>query len=243
MSEGAFTLDEGGVLRHWTGDLELITGYRASEVLGKSIAILHCDECPRDGCLFEVLKANDPQKSVEWREGRVCHKRSGPTPILYSSDPLRDHDERGTGHVVRVADLSILTELRRGTARLESLELEIAHLRRLLEESVAAAPSAPANVSLPPGFKLSGTRYRKAENLRKELLDALEACGWNKTKAAERLGITRVSVWRRMKQLGLPLEPPIHDEGVSEDVTSYEETGSVERPPREFEERLDLSWD
>ncbi|MBN2312002.1 MAG: sigma 54-interacting transcriptional regulator [Candidatus Hydrogenedentes bacterium] len=41
-----------------------------------------------------------------------------------------------------------------------------------------------------------------------ELLRLLAECDWNKAEVARRLGITRTSVWRRMKALGLPLEPP-----------------------------------
>lgn len=40
-----------------------------------------------------------------------------------------------------------------------------------------------------------------------ELLDVLRATGWNKAEAARRLGITRTQVWRRMSQLGIPMNP------------------------------------
>ncbi|MFO7973708.1 MAG: sigma 54-interacting transcriptional regulator [Candidatus Hydrogenedentota bacterium] len=63
------------------------------------------------------------------------------------------------------------------------------------------------------GFTISGTyaegaSRRKRGNNREELIAVLDACDWNKAEAARRLGITRTSVWRRMKKLGVPLEPP-----------------------------------
>jgi PAS domain S-box-containing protein len=63
------------------------------------------------------------------------------------------------------------------------------------------------------GFAIPGTysemaSRRKRGNTREELMAVLDACGWNKAEAARRLGITRTSIWRRMKKLGVPLEPP-----------------------------------
>ena len=49
--------------------------------------------------------------------------------------------------------------------------------------------------------------YRRRGADRDEMLRALELSGWNKAEAARRLGITRTSVWRRMRSLGIPLDP------------------------------------
>jgi len=35
------------------------------------------------------------------------------------------------------------------------------------------------------------------------LLQALEACGWNRTLAARRLGINRSTLYRKLRDLGL----------------------------------------
>ncbi|MBI5095287.1 MAG: sigma 54-interacting transcriptional regulator [Candidatus Hydrogenedentes bacterium] len=40
-----------------------------------------------------------------------------------------------------------------------------------------------------------------------ELVTLLNESGWNKAEAARRLGITRTHLWRRMTQLGIPLNP------------------------------------
>ncbi len=43
---------------------------------------------------------------------------------------------------------------------------------------------------------------------KEEIVAMLQDCEWNKAEAARRLGITRTQVWRRMVQLGIPLDPP-----------------------------------
>ncbi len=44
-----------------------------------------------------------------------------------------------------------------------------------------------------------------APNGKEDLLNALEACDWNKAEAARQLGVERTTVWRRMKKWGIPL--------------------------------------
>jgi two-component system response regulator HydG len=43
---------------------------------------------------------------------------------------------------------------------------------------------------------------------RERLLAALKTCGWNKAEVARRLGLNRATVWRKMKQWGIPLDDP-----------------------------------
>ena len=41
---------------------------------------------------------------------------------------------------------------------------------------------------------------------REQLVATLEACRWNKAEVARRLGLNRATVWRKMKQWGIPLD-------------------------------------
>ncbi|HEO70681.1 MAG TPA: PAS domain-containing protein [Candidatus Hydrogenedentes bacterium] len=75
----------------------------------------------------------------------------------------------------------------------EIRRVEFKHM--LCDEKRAGAPDGP-----------QGPRSRSVH--RERLLELLEACDWNKAEVARRLGIARTSVWRRMKKLKVPLEPP-----------------------------------
>jgi DNA-binding NtrC family response regulator len=56
---------------------------------------------------------------------------------------------------------------------------------------------APAATPPPPGV------MRAVEDERRALVDALQRTGWNRTRAAELLGVSRVTLWKRMKRHGV----------------------------------------
>jgi DNA-binding NtrC family response regulator len=66
---------------------------------------------------------------------------------------------------------------------------------RICGKQRAPIPEAPA----PKRSRRAGTK--------EELLALLTDCKWNKAEVARRLGITRTQVWRRMTQMGIPLDP------------------------------------
>lgn len=73
------------------------------------------------------------------------------------------------------------------------------------EADEGAAEEARFPIAGAAGAETGPPRRRGAD--RDEMLRALEASGWNKAEAARRLGITRTSVWRRMRALGIPMDP------------------------------------
>ncbi|GMV98990.1 MAG: hypothetical protein AMXMBFR84_01300 [Candidatus Hydrogenedentota bacterium] len=81
------------------------------------------------------------------------------------------------------------------------LPLEIRRME--LRSKMCAAPELPA--ALPYARAVRHGRHRSAS--KDQLIEVLRECDWNKAEAARRLGLTRTSVWRRMKALGIPLEP------------------------------------
>ncbi|NIA13276.1 MAG: PAS domain S-box protein [Nitrospiraceae bacterium] len=74
-------------------------------------------------------------------------------------------------------------------------------VRRVELANAICRESAPANAPPP-----ASTPRRAKPTSREELIALLDECAWNKAEAARRLGLTRTSVWRRMKKLGIPLD-------------------------------------
>ncbi len=72
--------------------------------------------------------------------------------------------------------------------------LDISHLPPQMFAADAPAVSAP----------VPGSHRERRE--RQELIDALQATGGNQTRAAQLLGINRVTVWNRMRKYGLDLK-------------------------------------
>jgi transcriptional regulator with PAS, ATPase and Fis domain len=54
-----------------------------------------------------------------------------------------------------------------------------------------------------------GTKGGKAAGSRQEIIQALQATNGNKSEAARRLGISRVTLWKRIKKLGIHLDKQI----------------------------------
>ena len=63
------------------------------------------------------------------------------------------------------------------------------------------APSRAAGAHERPSRPLSLRRTTPED--REVIRRALETCGWNRLKAAAALGVSRSTLWRRMRELGL----------------------------------------
>jgi len=62
----------------------------------------------------------------------------------------------------------------------------------------------PSVRQAPPRSKDNGSRpLNRSQMQKKELIEALEQAGGNQSRAAEILGISRVTVWNRMKKYGI----------------------------------------
>jgi two-component system response regulator HydG len=69
-----------------------------------------------------------------------------------------------------------------------------------LPPHVAAGTGLGRAPALPPQQTLAGLE-------RAQILQTLERCGWNQSRAAEALGIGRTTLWRKLKEYGLERTP------------------------------------
>lgn len=60
-------------------------------------------------------------------------------------------------------------------------------------------PAPETSALAPSGFGTLETVFGPSESQR----EALESARWNRGRAAERLGMSRSTLWRRMKELGI----------------------------------------
>jgi PAS domain S-box-containing protein len=134
--------------------------------------------------------------------------------------PLREHRE----DVPRLAE-RFLARLGRADDRLDretTLALEsfpwpgnVRELQNVLEYAALRAGDGPIRLEhLPPEVRAArhagvlavidgGDASPAREAERRDLVAALDRCGWSRTRAAEALGISRVTLWKRMKRHGL----------------------------------------
>jgi transcriptional regulator with PAS, ATPase and Fis domain len=71
----------------------------------------------------------------------------------------------------------------------------------VIEESALPAEIRHRGAAVPRG---RGSFGEKTANLEADRIrESLVRSGWNRTEAAARLGVSRVTLWRRMKQLGI----------------------------------------
>lgn len=255
MDEGGFVVDTKGAILRWNRGMERLTGYSASEVIGKLCSSLRRTVSDKQSCPFDITESASfdvmPENGVD-----VCLKQRGGdiVPARKSTRALKDRQGNILGAIVCLSDVSVVKALQAEIEELKVLKDEVLTLRGLVDEVPGASTVPTSSHDLPPAFQLSSQRYRKAEGRRKELLDMLIECRWNKSEVARRLGITRVSVWRRMKQLGLPLEAPDSDRGEGGTPAEKETPArtatakksspkSTRSPVRRRPQSIDLSWD
>jgi transcriptional regulator of acetoin/glycerol metabolism len=65
----------------------------------------------------------------------------------------------------------------------------------------------PPKISLPSeADSARSTRFPRPQDQREELLEVLRQAGGNQSEAARILGVSRVTVWKRMKKYGIHSE-------------------------------------
>jgi len=78
------------------------------------------------------------------------------------------------------------------------------------QESIIQAYHFPPKIFQIKGGRVSGKTAPETgyEDQKKRLLEALKKAGGNRSQAARLLGVSRVTVWKRMKKFNIALEVP-----------------------------------
>jgi DNA-binding NtrC family response regulator len=86
----------------------------------------------------------------------------------------------------------------------------VRELKHSIEHACILCPGGPLKlchlpVELRQGGERGPARFRhpRGDSPREELLDALERCHWNKTRASRALGVSRSTLYRKMAELGI----------------------------------------
>ncbi|MFO7718638.1 MAG: PAS domain S-box protein, partial [Desulfohalobium sp.] len=117
MAEGVFTLDVQGRITSWNRAMEEITGYAASEALGRFCQFLRFSHC-----LGQVCPANIHQCGIlehEQPEAKECivrHRGGRDVPVIKQARVVKDE----TGQLVGIVEtLTDMTELHKARQKAE----------------------------------------------------------------------------------------------------------------------------
>ena len=113
MAEGVFTLDVQGRITSWNRSMEDITGYSASEALGRSCRFLgfsHClgTLCPADIHQCGILRHEQP----EAKECVLRHREGRDVPVIKQARVVKDDNGELIGIVETVTDMTELQKAR-----------------------------------------------------------------------------------------------------------------------------------
>ncbi len=112
---------------------------------------------------------------------------------------MMDHDWPGNVREMQNALEHAFVLVQGNTIEVEDLPASITKPASLESVSDKTQMIADANESPPP----QKTRGGRLKISKQELIEVLETHGWNQTKTAETLGISRVALWKKMKKFDL----------------------------------------
>jgi PAS domain S-box-containing protein len=157
--------------------MERLTGFQADEAIGRSCLNIHrCEECLAGCGVFDNHTVLDKHLELYRADGSTIRVRKSGRVFL-------DEQGRITGAIEVVWPLA-LQEAGEGEAVL------------------AAAGAGQGAVDVEPGCELTPA----AEAARAEITairNALQETRYRRTEAARRLGMSRTTLWRKMREYGL----------------------------------------
>ena len=127
MADGVFTLDHKGKITSWNPSMERITGYGATEAIGKSCMFLNFSRCFSKTCPTGISQCGIfEQSAVDAKECFLRHKEGHDVSVVKSARTVR---EQGAirGVVETVTDM---TELQKARREAEEASLRLGELHR-----------------------------------------------------------------------------------------------------------------
>jgi len=127
MADGVFTLNEKGKITSWNLSMERITGYSATEAIGKSCMFLSFSRCFSNTCPTGINQCGILERSaVDAKECFLRHKDGHDVSVVKSARTVR---EQGSirGVVETVTDM---TELQKARRKAEEARFRLGELHR-----------------------------------------------------------------------------------------------------------------
>ncbi|MCF8128393.1 MAG: sigma 54-interacting transcriptional regulator [Deltaproteobacteria bacterium] len=127
MADGVFTLDDKGKIKSWNPSMERITGYSATEAIGKSCMFLSFSRCFSNTCPTGINQCGIlKQSAVDAKECFLRHKGGHDVPVVKSARTVREKDSI-RGVVETVTDM---TELQKARRKAEEARFRLGELHR-----------------------------------------------------------------------------------------------------------------
>ena len=188
LEQAVFTVDEDMRISSFNPAAEALTGMSRGRAIGLwCFEVFRTDHCDRECPLRRTLGSGEPARAVRiWLHHR-SHRRA---PVGVHTTVLRDASGRAVGAVevmwaLARSDVGLCSASIGAEGEFCQIHSNRPSIRAILEADIQ--PDARP--------------LRSPEAQR--LVELLQAHGWRRQKTAAALGISRSTLWRRMKEFGL----------------------------------------
>ncbi len=114
MADGVFTINDTGEIVSWNPSMEKITGYSASEAIGKTCSMIGFDRCFGESCPTGIHDCGIYKKgTIDGKECYLKHKSGFDVPVVKSARLIKDKENIVRGVVETVTDMTELYKVRK----------------------------------------------------------------------------------------------------------------------------------
>lgn len=136
MAEGVFVVDVSRRIVMWNKSMELLTGYSASEAIGKDCSFLQCEGLREPIDSPGSCPLRKQKETVSGQRECLLRGRNGELiPILKNASILKDANGQNVGLVETITDLRPLRYLEQRVAELDHVSVPVHRMGRLVGKS------------------------------------------------------------------------------------------------------------